>query len=294
MKNVKKIIILATVVIMVLTFASCSSGESSSSSKASFDSSKSISVITREEGSGTRGAFIELVKIQVKNADGTKKDLTTSEAIIANKTDVMLTQVSGDNYTIGYASYGSLNDTVKTVSVDGVSPSIEAIKNNTYKVSRPFIVATKGDATGLNKDFIDYILSSQGQKIIQDNNYVKINDNATEYKSLNLSGKLVVAGSSSVTPVMEKLKEGYVALNPNVNVEIQQSDSSTGIKAALSNTCNIAMSSRELTDTEKLTPVKIAIDGIAIIVNKNNTTTNMTSDSIMKIYKGELTKWNEF
>ena len=285
-KNSKGILVLVVFAMLVSTFAGCAGA------KKSFDASKAITVVSREEGSGTRGAFIELLKIEVKNADGTKKDYTTSEALIANKTDVMLTQVAGNNYAIGYVSFGSLNDSVKAISVDGVLPSTETIKDKSYKVSRPFIIATNGEATGLKKDFIDYVLSSQGQKIIYDNKYVKINDNAAEYKSTNLSGKLVIAGSSSVTPVMEKLKEGYKILNPNVNVEIQQSDSSTGIKAALSNTCDIAMSSRELKDTEKLTPVKIALDGIAVIVNKNNPTTNIKADDVMKIYKGELTKWD--
>lgn len=293
MKNVKKSIVLATVIFMVLSFASCNSGGSTSStvSKVAFDSNKAIQMVSREEGSGTRGAFIELLKIEVKNADGTKKDYTTKDAIIASSTDIVLNQVKGSNYSIGYISFGSLNDSVKAVSVDGVLPSIDTIKNNTYKVSRPFIVATNGEATGLKKDFFDFILSSQGQKIVTDNKYVKINDNATEYKSPNLTGKLVVAGSSSVTPIMEKLKEAYVAINSKVNVEIQQSDSSTGINATISGTCDIGMSSRELKDTEKLIPVKIAIDGIAVIINKNNPTANISADNIMKIYKGELKNW---
>ncbi len=297
MKNVKKVIILTIITIMVVSFASCNSGESTSStvSKATFDTSKAISVISREEGSGTRTAFIELLKIEVKNADGIKKDHTTEEAIIANSTEVVTNQVKGNNYSIGYISFGSLNDTVKALIVDGVVPTVETIKNNTYKVSRPFNIATKGEVTGLKKDFIDFILSSQGQKVISDNKYIKANENESQYKSSNLSGKIVVAGSSSVSPVMEKLKETYVTLNPNINVEIQQSDSSTGINSAINGICDIGMASRELKDTEKekLIAIKIALDGIVVIVNKDNPTTNISSADILKVYTGELTNWSQ-
>jgi phosphate transport system substrate-binding protein len=286
-KNFKGILVLVIFALLIGTFAGCASGGKS------FDVSNEITVVSREEGSGARGAFVELLKIEVKNADGTKKDRTTSDAIIANKADVVLSQVAGNMYSIGYISSGSLNDSIKAVQVDGVEVSPENVKNGTYKVARPFIIATNGEATGLKKDFIDFATSKQGQEIVYNNKYVKINDNAPEYKSSNLSGKLVIAGSSSVTPIMEKIKEGYAKLNPNINVEVQLSDSTAGIKAAQSNICDIAMSSRTLKDTEKLIPVTFAIDGMAVIVHKDSTITNISSADITKIFIGEIKQWDE-
>ncbi len=254
-----------------------------------------ITVVSRESGSGTRGAFIELLGIEEKDADGNNVDDTTKEAIIANKTDVMITQISGNKNSIGYISLGSLNDTVKAVKVDGVEATVENIKNNTYKVSRPFQIATKGEATGIKADFIKYIMSKEGQKVITDNKYIAINDAAEAFTTDNSEGKLVIAGSSSVTPVMEKLVEAYKAINSKATIEVQQSDSTTGIKETIDGTADIGMASRELKDTEKaeLTPTTIAMDGIAIIVNKENSVNDLTSANIKAIYTDGIKDWKD-
>jgi phosphate transport system substrate-binding protein len=253
-----------------------------------------ISVISREDGSGTRGAFIELFGIEIKGADGTKKDTTTKEAMIAKQTDVMMVSVVNDKNAIGYISLGSLNDTVQAVSVDGAAASTENVKNGSYKVSRPFIIAAKGEGSGVTKDFMDYILSAEGQEVVA-KSYIAIDENAPAYSGSTASGKVVVAGSSSVTPIMEKLKEAYVKINPNATIEIQQSDSTTGLSGAVSGTCDIAMSSRDLKEDElkTLTPIQIALDGIAVIVNKENIVSALTSEQIKGIFTGEITKWDE-
>lgn len=254
-----------------------------------------ITVVSREGGSGTRGAFIELLGIEEKDADGNKVDKTYPEAIIAGKTDIMIQQVSGNEQAIGYISLGSLNDSISAVKVDGVEVSVENIKNGTYKVSRPFNIATKGEATGLAKDFITYIMSKDGQDVVVDNKYISINDSTESFISNNSSGKLVIAGSSSVTPVMEKLKEAYEKINTNATIEIQQSDSSSGMKAVNEGTCDIGMASRELKDSEleTLTATSIAMDGIAVIVNKKNEVTDLSSENIKKIFTGEIKKWDD-
>jgi len=303
----KKILsIMLTALLVAGSFAGCSTASGASVSTApastaapanssgSFDTSKDISVISREDGSGTRGAFIELFGVEEKAGDGTKTDKTTKEAIIANKTDVMLTNVAGDPYAIGYVSLGSLNDTVKALQIDGVAATVDNIKNGTYKISRPFNIATKGEATGLAKDFIEFILSSEGQAVVA-HSYIAISDSAAAYSGSKPGGKIVVAGSSSVTPIMEKLKEAYAAINPNASIEIQQSDSSTGMNAAIDGTCDIGMASRELKDSEleSLTSISIAIDGIAVIANTENTVSGLTSEQVKAIFTGEATKWNE-
>lgn len=265
-----------------------------SSASSDFDASEYISVVSREDGSGTRGAFIELFGVEQKDADGNKTDLTTEEAIITNSTEVMLTTVAGDDYAIGYASLGSLNDTVKTLKIDGAEPTVENIKSGTYKISRPFNIATKGETSGVAKDFINYIMSADGQKVIEENGYISVSD-AAAFTSDNSEGKIVVAGSSSVTPVMEKLKEAYVAINTKADIEIQESDSTTGMTAAMDGTCDIGMASRELKDSETsggLTSTAIAMDGIAVIVNKNCPLTELTTEDVMNIYTGEYTTWD--
>lgn len=262
----------------------------------SFDPSAEITVVSREDGSGTRGAFIELVGVEQKDADGNKVDHTTEEAIITNNTSVMMTTVAGDINAIGYISLGSLNDTVKAVDIDGVEPTVENIKNDSYKVSRPFNIATKGEVAGVQKDFINFIMSKEGQKVIEDNGYIAVNDAAESFTTSGEAGKIVVAGSSSVTPVMEKLKEAYLALNSAAEIEIQESDSTTGMTAAMEGTCDIGMASRELKDSELeggLTNIVIAKDGIAVIVNNDNTTEALTSESVKDAYTGDATTWEE-
>ncbi|MDR1912737.1 MAG: substrate-binding domain-containing protein [Helicobacteraceae bacterium] len=261
---------------------------------ASFDSSKKIIVVSREDGSGTRGAFIELLKIEVKTPDGKRKDTTTKEAIIARQTDVVMTTVAQNKYAIGYISLGSLNKTIKAVNIDGVKATAENVKNGTYPISRPFNIATKGEPSTLAKDFIDFIFSAQGQAVVA-KSYVAIKDKSEAYESKKLTGRLVVAGSSSVTPVMEKLKEAYVALNPQVKIEIQMSDSSAGLSSAIAGTCDIGMASRDLKDSEKaqLQSVSIAIDGLAVIVNNGNPVAKLTQDEVKSIFTGAATKWSE-
>lgn len=274
------------------TTSSTSSDSSTSASK--FNADSEITVVSRENGSGTRGAFIELMGIEEKGADGTKVDKTTSEAVIANKTDVMLTNVSGDEYGIGYVSLGSLSSSVKAVDVDGVEATAENIKNGTYKVARPFNIATKAEISDVAQDFIDFILSADGQEIVS-NGYIKVDDNAAPYAGTKPAGKIVVAGSSSVSPVMEKLKEAYLAVNTNAEIELQTSDSTAGMTGAIEGTCDIGMASRDLKDSEKetLTATAIALDGIAIIINPANPIENITSEQVKDIFTGAKTMWSE-
>ena len=252
-----------------------------------------ITVISREDGSGTRGAFIELFGIEVKNDAGEKVDMTTDDAEITNSTSVMMTSVAGNTEAIGYISLGSLNDTVKAVKIDGAEATVDNIKSGTYKIARPFNIATKGEVSDVAQDFIKYIMSEDGQKVVEDNGYIS-QGNEGAYESAGLSGKVVVGGSSSVTPVMEKLKEAYVALNPDVTIEVQQSDSTTGMTSAIEGVCDIGMASRDLKDSEiekGLTGTTIAMDGIAVIVNNDSPVEEMSSDSVKGIYTGEITDW---
>lgn len=281
MKKMKRIVL--TVTILALFITGCATG-----------GGNEIVVVSREEGSGTRGAFIELFGIEEKDSNGNKVDKTTDEATVVNSTSVVMTTVAGNKNSIGYISLGSLNDTVKAVKVDGVEPTVENIKNNTYKVFRPFIIATKGNPGELTQDFISFILSSDGQKVVEENGYIAASEKGP-YSSTKPSGKIVIAGSSSVTPLMEKLKEAYLKVNTNAEIEIQTSDSTTGMKLAMEGTCDIGMASRELKESElkKLKPTVIAMDGIVVIVNKENPVSNLTSDQIKGIFKGEITSWNE-
>ena len=260
----------------------------------SYGKGKTVNVVSREDGSGTRGAFIELFGIEEKGADGTKKDNTTQEAIIASKTDVMLTNIAGDEYAIGYVSLGSLNDTVKALNIDGVEATTANVKNGTYKVSRPFNIATKGVGTPLTQDFISFILSKEGQEVVA-KSYISVDDAAAAYAGTKPEGKLVIAGSSSVAPVMEKLVEAYKAINPNATIEMQTSDSTAGMTGAMDGTCDIGMASRALKDSEaaELNGTEIALDGIAVIVNPKNTNTNMTKDQVKAVFTGAVTTWDE-
>ena len=263
---------------------------------AEFDYTQDITVVSREEGSGTRGAFIELLGVEKKDEAGNKVDYTTEEAVITNNTNVMMTTVAGNEAAIGYSSMGSLNDTVKALKVDGVEATVENIKSGDYKVSRPFNIATKGEASEVAQDFISYILSAEGQAVVSENGYIPLDD-APAYAGKQVSGKIVVAGSSSVTPVMEKLKEAYAALNPNAEIEIQQSDSTTGMQSAIDGVCDIGMASRALKDSELeagLTGTTIALDGIAIIVNPANPVDSMTVEEIEQIFTGAVTTWEGF
>ena len=279
------------VVIMALGLTGCGLG--GEGKDAGFKDTSAITVVSREEGSGTRGAFVELTGVEVKTAAGTKKDMTTEDAIIANKTDVVLTNVAGDPYAIGYISLGSLNDTVKALAVDGVVPGAETVKDGSYPIARPFNIATKGTPSDLAQDFIDFIMSQEGQTIAAES-YVSVQDNAAGYQGPKPAGKLVVAGSSSVSPLMEKLIEAYQKVNTAADIELQVSDSTAGMTGVNEGTCDIGMSSRALKDSElaKLTPLTIAIDGICVIVNKANPLTNISGEALKAVYTGTTTTWN--
>ena len=311
MKRIVAFLLIA--VFSITAFAACSSGTQSSqdsqqssqggeqsesqSSGTNFDTSNAISVVSREDGSGTRGAFIELFGIEQEDENGEKVDYTTEEAIFINSTSVMMTTVGGNEYAIGYVSLGSLNDTanIKALKIDGAEATVENIKNGTYKVARPFHIATKEGLSEVAQDFINFILSAEGQAVIEENGYIS-EGNTGSYQTSGQSGKITIAGSSSVTPVMEKLKEAYIVLNPDVSVDIQQNDSTTGMNSAIEGICDIGMASRDLKDSEiekGLTATKIAIDGIAVIVNNGNPINELSSEQVKSIFTGEAATWGD-
>ena len=307
----KKIVALMAASAMCLgLFAACSGGSTSSESAAASEGTASetavqesesaansamsgtINVISREEGSGTRGAFVELMGV----VDADDKDVTVDTAEITSSTSVMMTTVAGNPQAIGYSSLGSLNDQVKAIQVDGVDATVENVKAGTYSVSRPFNLLTKDGLSDAAQDFVNFILSKEGQAVIADNDYITVDDNAASYTASGVSGEITMEGSTSVAPVMEKLQEAYKALNPDVTFNMQQNGSGAGIETATAGTVDIGMSSRDLKDEEKvdgLTCTKIALDGIAVIVNNENPTTNLTTEQIGKIFKGEVTDGSE-
>ena len=299
MKNWKRFAAVAMSVMCMVTMVACgSSGSASNDSKTgsagSSSKSQTITVVSREDGSGTRGAFIELFGIEEKDASGKKVDNTTDDATITNSTEVMMTTVAGDEAAIGYTSLGALNSSIKALKVDGAEATAANVKSGTYKISRPFNIATKGTVSEVTQDFINYILSEDGQKIVESNGYIS-QGNSGAFTSNGASGKIVVAGSSSVTPVMEKLLEAYQKVNTGAKIELQESDSTTGMTAAIDGTCDIGMASRELKDSEKsagLTNQVIALDGIAVIVNNKNSASNITSEQVKAIFTGETTDWS--
>ena len=266
-------------------------GEKTENTGASGD----ITILSREDGSGTRGAFVELFGIE-EEKDGEKVDMTTEDAKITNSTSVMMTTVAGDVNSLGYISLGSLDDTVTAVKIDGVEATAENVSNGTYKIARPFNIATKGeDLSEAGQDFVNFILSKEGQQVITDNGYISVGEGEA-FTSNNASGKLTIAGSSSVTPVMEKLVEAYNKVNANVEIEVQESDSSTGMQSTIDGLCDIGMASRELKDSETgagLAATEIAKDGIAVIVNNDSGITDLTSDQVKQIYTGEILTWDE-
>ena len=307
----KRVLSVLTAAGLALSLAACGSSASSaassseaapvestaaSSEAAGFDTAQAITVISREDGSGTRGAFIELTGVEEKNADGQKVDNTTVDAAIANSTNNVMQGVQADETAIGYISMGSLNDTVKAVTVDGVEPTADNVKNGSYTLARPFNIVTNGEPTNeLTVDFISYIMGADGQAVISDKGYIG-DDAAPAFESAQPAGKLVVAGSSSVSPVMEKLIEAYQAVNPNAEIELQTSDSTTGVNSAIDGTCDIGMASRDLKDSETgagAVSTAICMDGIAVVVNNANPLTGLTRDQIKSIYVGETTVWSD-
>lgn len=287
--DVKKLVGIAVSACVIFSaFTSCTEEK--------WNKNSSINVLSREDGSGTRGAFIELFGVEKKNAQGKKVDYTTDEASITNSTAVMLTTVAGNKYAIGYVSLGSLSSSVKAVKIDGVSATVDNINNGSYKIARPFNVAVRNNLSNAAQDFLNYILSSDGQNIIAANKYIKV-PAANSYSASGISGKIVVAGSSSVSPVMEKLIEAYKSLNPSVQIELQTSDSTTGVINAIDGTCDIGMASRALKDSEKekgVREVTIAIDGIAVIINNDNPVESLKKSDVEGIFTGKINSWSEF
>lgn len=279
----KAVSFIITAIIMAMTFAGCAG------------SSDDITVVSREDGSGTRGAFVELFGVEVKDENGEKVDMTTDSAEITNSTAVMMTTVASNENAIGYISLGSLNDSVKAIRIDGAEASTDNIKNGSYKVSRPFNIATGANISDAAADFISYILSDEGQAVVEEKGYISIGSGGA-FNGGKVSGKVTISGSSSVYPVMEKLTEAYGKINPNVVIELQQSDSSTGMSDAANGTSDIGMASRDLKGSEfeaGLTSTTIAIDGIAVVVSPNSDVNELTSEQVRQIFTGEVTAWSE-
>lgn len=275
--------------------AGCGSSGDASETEDNAEAGGAITVVSREDGSGTRGAFIELFGIEEKNDAGEKVDKTTDLAEITNSTAVMMTTVAGNPNAIGYVSLGSLDESVKVLSIDGVEATVENIKNGTYSVARPFNIATGAEVSEITQDFINFIQSEEGQAVVEENGYIS-QGNTGAFTSTMVEGKVVIAGSSSVTPVMEKLKEAYLAINTNATIEVQQSDSTTGMTSTIEGMCDIGMASRELKDSELeagLTPTVIAMDGIAVVVNHSNTVNGLESGQVKDIFTGVVTDWSE-
>lgn len=287
---------------MLASLAACgsapaSSGASSAAAPAAdaFDTAQDIAVFTREDGSGTRGAFIELTGVEQKDADGKKVDMTTEAAAVQSSTNGVMTAVANDPTAIGYISLGSLNDTVKAVTVGGVKAGADTVKDGSYTLARPFNLVTNGDATDpVAVDFIAYCLSADGQALATDKGYIGSEGEA--FTSAQPAGKIVVGGSSSVAPLMEKLVEAYKTVNPNAEIEHLTTDSTTGVSGALDGSYTIGLASRELKDSETEAGAKatvLAMDGIAVVVNPENPVEDLTVDQIKSIYVGEVTTWDE-
>lgn len=259
-----------------------------------FDPSAAITVVSREDGSGTRSAFIELTGVLEETADGQEIDRTTVDAVTTSSTNVMMTTVAGNEYAIGYISLGSLNETVKALSIDGTAATAENVANGSYKIARPFNIAYQGSLSEVVQDFVDFILSADGQAVIEAEGYIAADAAAAAYAGSKPAGSVTISGSSSVTPVMEKLKEAYEAVNPGADIAVTQSDSSTGMADAIAGISDIGMASREVKDSELaggLTAVTIATDGIAVIVNNGNPASDLTLEQVRQIFTGAVATW---
>lgn len=281
----RKLLALATTGLLTFGLVGCGASNTST-----------ITVVSREDGSGTRGAFVELFGIEEKDADGNKVDKTIDDAEITSSTSVMLQSISENENAIGYVSLGSMDESLaKAAKIDGVEATVENIKSGEYKVARPFNIATSKNVSDVTSDFISFIMSEEGQKVVEEAGYIS-QGNEGAYEKSDVSGKIVIAGSSSVTPVMEKLKEAYTKINTNVTIELQQNDSTTGMNSVIEGVCDIGMASRELKDSELeagLEPMVIAMDGIAVIINKENEKDSLSSETVKAIYTGEVTDWTE-
>lgn len=298
--KLKKFLAVAAIVAMTaVSVVGCGSKEEGTEGgtepKTEWDAGNDISVVSREDGSGTRGAFIELFGVEEKDENGEKMDMTTEEAAITNSTSVMMNTVAGNEYAIGYISLASLDDTVKALKIDGAEATVDNIKSGTYKIQRPFNIVTKEELSDVAQDFVNYIMSPDGQKVVEENNGIPMDD-VKPYESNGATGKIVVAGSSSVSPIMEKLKEAYLKVNTGAEIEIQTNDSTTGVTSVIDGLCDIGMASRELKDTETsagVTPTVIALDGIAVIVNNDSAVDELSSEQVKSIYTGEVLTWDE-
>lgn len=298
--KLKKFLAVAAIVAMTaVSVVGCGSKEEGTEGgtepKTEWDAGNDISVVSREDGSGTRGAFIELFGVEEKDENGEKMDMTTEEAAITNSTSVMMNTVAGNEYAIGYISLASLDDTVKALKIDGAEATVDNIKSGTYKIQRPFNIVTKEGLSDVAQDFINYIMSPDGQKVVEENNGIPMDD-VKPYESNGATGKIVVAGSSSVSPIMEKLKEAYLKVNTGAEIEIQTNDSTTGVTSVIDGLCDIGMASRELKDTETsagVTATVIALDGIAVIVNNDSAVDELSSEQVKSIYTGEVLTWDE-
>ena len=299
----KIVLMLAATMVFGTVMAGCGSKDTTEDNTPAADSADdaaeaaqtgNIHVVSREDGSGTRGAFIELFGVEQKNEAGEKVDMTTVDAEVTNSTAVMMTTVSGNDKAIGYISLGSMDESVvKALKIDGVEATVENVKSGDYKVSRPFNIVTNDDLSEVAQDFVNFILSEDGQTVVEDNGYISL-ENTGAYEGTSPEGKVTVAGSSSVTPVMEKLAEAYAKVNANATIEVQQSDSTTGVNSVMEGICDIGMASRNLKEEETgVTATVIAQDGIAVIVSLKNGVDDLTSEQIMKIYTGEVTTWDE-
>jgi phosphate transport system substrate-binding protein len=294
MRKNKIVSIIALVLMLTMVFVGCANSTPSGEQKDEFDLNKDITVVARDAASGTRGAFHEIMKIIVKEND-TEVDKLVVGSLEFDGTDKVITAVEGDKYGIGYISLGSVSDRIKALAVNGAEPTVENVKSGNYSVSRPFLLVTKGNESDLVKDFLKFTESTEGQKITDDMKFIGYVDSPVDYTASGMSGTIKVAGSTSVAPLMEKLQEAYQALNPDITFETQAQGSSQGIKAAIDGSYDIGMSSRELKEdeTKELNRYVLAIDGIAVIVNKENAKSDLASDDITKIYVGEITKWSE-
>jgi len=295
----KKVITGLLVIFMILALAACAGDNtpdgSGETTLGDFDSSKEINLVTREPGSGTRSAFVELFEIQEVQDDGSKKDIISEEAAVENNTNSVLVSVQNDLYAIGYVSMGSLNENVKAVSIEGIAANKDNVKNGTYPISRPFMIATKAMDNALVADFIGFILSKEGQEVAA-HSYIAVDESAAPYSGSTPAGSIVVGGSSSVAPLMEKLIEAYALINTNADIELQVTDSSTGMNNAMEGTYDIGMASRELKEAELevLEDTQIALDGIAVIVHLDNPVANLTKEQVKDIYTGQETTWESF
>lgn len=297
MKLRKLLAITAITTMAIVSAVGCGSSDEKDNGKKAegWDAMNDIAVVSREDGSGTRGAFIELFGIEEKDASGEKVDNTTEEASVTNSTSVMMSTVEGNEYAIGYVSLGSLNDTIKSVKIDGAEATAENIKSGTYKISRPFNIVTKDKVSDVAQDFINYIMSPEGQKIVEEAGFIPVDD-VKEYQSNGAEGKIVIGGSSSVSPAMEKLKEAYAEVNPKAEIEIQTSDSTTGVTSTIDGVFDIGMASREIKDSELskgIQPTVMALDGIAVIVNNDSEVEELTSEQVKDIFTGKVVTWDE-